>query len=139
MSYRTDYFLSVDTLSDELVKQMAEMVHAFDGGGVFEDISDGEWAGYDLRWYAQELDMFRLSKQFPDNMFTLSGYGENRDDIWIEYWKDGAVQTCTMMFPPYDEAKMIPYTLVDGRLVLSHPDDEVDLSLNLEKEDEDLL
>ena len=33
MSYRTDYFLSVDTLSDELVKQMAEMVHAFDGEG----------------------------------------------------------------------------------------------------------
>lgn len=139
MSYRTDYFLSADTLSDELVKQMAEMVHAFDGGGAFEDISDGEWVGYDLRWYDQELDMFRLSKQFPDNMFTLSGYGEDRDDIWIEYWKDGAVQTCTMMFPPCDEAKMIPYTLVDGRLVLSHPDDEVDLSLNLEKEDEDLL
>lgn len=136
MAYRTDYFLSVNTLNEEFSEQIAEMVFTFDGGNQFEELYEGEWAGYDLQWFDHDLDMFKLSKKFPDNIFTLSGFGENRDDIWVEYWKDGAKQSETMMFPPCDEAKMIPYEMVNGALVKIRAGDESEVCLDLNTETE---
>lgn len=44
------------------------------------------------KWYDHEDDMKRLSKLFPDVVFTLKGTGEEAGDVWVKYFKDGKVQ-----------------------------------------------
>lgn len=57
-------------------------------------------------WYDHEDEMKKLSRQFPGTLFELHGEGEENDDIWNKYFKDGKMQKCyaKMVIPPYDEA-----------------------------------
>lgn len=52
--------------------------------------------------------MKNLSKKFPSVLFILEGEGEENDDIWKKYFKDGKVQECAakITFDPYDETKL---------------------------------
>jgi hypothetical protein len=49
--------------------------------------------GDDTKWYNHHDQMIEYSKRFPDVVFTLSGEGEESDDIWKKYYKDGKSQT----------------------------------------------
>lgn len=44
------------------------------------------------KWYEHDEDMGRLSLEFPDVLFTLLGYGEDRGDIWKAYYLNGKMQ-----------------------------------------------
>jgi hypothetical protein len=42
-----------------------------------------------MKWYDHEDDMRKVAAAFPDVKFELYGEGEERDDIWREfYWND---------------------------------------------------
>lgn len=45
------------------------------------------------KWYEHEDDMKRISKEFPEVLFTLHGNGEESGDIWVKYFKNGKMQT----------------------------------------------
>lgn len=40
--------------------------------------------------------MVEVSRHFPEVTFTLTGYGDQRDDQWIDYFKNGQVQCCSI-------------------------------------------
>jgi len=43
----------------------------------------------EYKWYEHMEDMQTLSKKYPDNLFTLYGQGEERDDNWVAYFMQG--------------------------------------------------
>jgi hypothetical protein len=57
-------------------------------------------------WYDHDKDMLKLSKEFPDILFTLDGNGEEWDDIWRAYYKNGRTYSdhALISFPDYDES-----------------------------------
>jgi len=64
--------------------------------------------GDDTKWYEHEYDMKTLSSQLPDYVFTLRGFGEDHEDIWTKYFKNGKVQLAktTITFDEFDESKL---------------------------------
>ena len=45
-----------------------------------------------VKWYDHRKDMIRVSKDYPDILFTLSGEGEEPEDLWKEYYLNGQYQ-----------------------------------------------
>ena len=56
------------------------------------------------KWYSCEEDMIQLSKLFPEIVFTIEGWGEDREDIWREYFFNGKCQyaPAQIKFAPFD-------------------------------------
>lgn len=48
----------------------------------------------EMKWYEATSDMIKLSEHFPNVLFELSGKGAEYDDIWKEYYHNGAYQHC---------------------------------------------
>ena len=61
-----------------------------------------------MKWYDHEENMCELSKLFPNVLFTLEGNGEDRDDIWREYYYNGKFQyaPAVITFDDFDENKL---------------------------------
>ena len=55
----------------------------------------------DAKWYSWESDLTRTSIEFPEVLFTLDGFGEDRGDIWRAWAKNGKVETtiATIVIP----------------------------------------
>lgn len=62
----------------------------------------------ETKWYDHERDMLTLSVQFPNVLFKLHGEGEENDDVWDHYFKNGKSQYCKVKFiiPPFDENEL---------------------------------
>lgn len=95
MGYYTDYNLTTE--NDEKYTEY-QMVSALldinsDLGDPSNTFSFGEIFGWDsLKWYGHEKDLIELSKRFPEVLFTLEGHGEEKEDIWREYYRNGQIQ-----------------------------------------------
>jgi hypothetical protein len=58
---------------------------------------EGEWMAEELesyycgsaKWYEYAKDMTAVSKELPDILICVEGYGEERGDIWRHYFKNG--------------------------------------------------
>lgn len=61
-----------------------------------------------MKWYDYEEDMCKLSKLFPSVLFTLEGFGEERDDMWREYFFNGKCQYAPgrVVYEEFDENKL---------------------------------
>ena len=70
----------------------------------YADIFDGEA----VKWYDHEEHMRTYSKLHPETLFTLKGEGEEIEDVWIEYHKNGRMQRveAQIVFEEFDEALM---------------------------------
>jgi len=44
------------------------------------------------KWYGCDDDMTRYSKDYPDTLFIVTGYGEEDGDIWKAYYYRGKMQ-----------------------------------------------
>ena len=53
-------------------------------------------------WYSYHDDMITLSMEFPDITFVLSGKGEDADDVWTNYYKNGYSYGCTPTIPNFN-------------------------------------
>lgn len=97
MGYYTDYDFS-DNRHDVI-----EAIHEISGYG---SGVDGRIDG--VKWYDHHEHLLKISKQFPDDVITISGVGEEEGDIWKTYYKNGKHQHCeaVITFAPYDESKL---------------------------------
>ena len=87
---------------------------------VFSQLSENEFSGLgyaidqdgccidNVNWFDHEEDMTALSLKFPDIVFMLYGDGEDRDDKWVKYFKNGKIQACygQIVYDEYDESKL---------------------------------
>jgi hypothetical protein len=88
MGYYTDFKLSADShISVKMKARLDEIA----GYGFAEEIVK---YGYNCKWYDWEKDMCLFSASFPEVLFTLEGSGEEKDDIWIAYFRAGKSQIC---------------------------------------------
>ena len=62
---------------------------------------EGVWTD-EAKWYDHDEEMLELSKQFPETVFCLYGTGEESEDMWYTYYKNGKSQYCPVRFI-YDE------------------------------------
>ena len=83
MGYYTDHILSSDT-GVELTDEFFE---------VFKNITSYEPDNLcDIKWYDSEENMKEISLLYPDTLFKLYGDGEDSEDFWIQYYKNGKMQ-----------------------------------------------
>ncbi len=63
----------------------------------------------DSRWYEHEEDMRNLSRAYPELVFQLDGQGEDAEDRWRKYFKNGRMQEAkaVITLAPFDEAALI--------------------------------
>ena len=98
MGYYTDFDFS-DNRQDVI-----EAIHEISGYG---SGVDGHLNG--VKWYDYDEHLLKISKQFPDDVITLYGTGEEDGDIWRTYYKNGKSQyaKAVITFAPYDESKLV--------------------------------
>ena len=103
MGYYTDYTLTVKNVPEEYA---SALTHALTEDLGMECWGDDYFAN--AKWYDHDEDMMALSLRFPGVLFQLYGCGEDSDDMWYSYYKDGKMQYCParIEFDPYDESKL---------------------------------
>lgn len=59
------------------------------------------------KWYEHDTDMIEFSKHFPKLTFTLTGAGEEHDDLWVAYYQNGEGWSgnATINYPTLDVLK----------------------------------
>lgn len=74
-----------------------------------ENIYDFELHSDDTKWYRHDEEMLELSKQFPETVFYLYGVGEDNNDMWYKYYKNGKSQYCPakITYDEYDKSKLV--------------------------------
>ena len=96
MGYYTNFNLTMLPEPDinfgtEIMKAIAAKIDNKDPNDISD--YDAEWClGDSLKWYDHDKDMIEVSKQFPDITFILDGEGEDNDDIWKAYYKNGEME-----------------------------------------------
>lgn len=57
-----------------------------------------------MKWYNCFTDMCEVSKQFPDCIIMIHGEGEDREDMWNAYFKNGkyAVYRAEITYPDFN-------------------------------------
>ena len=108
MSYYTYLSIEIDR-EEPTVEQVAETV-----GKVTNDTDVAFWRSAltgetEVKWYDGTADMKQVSRRYPEAVLTLRGEGEDPDDRWVEYHKNGRVQVERMPEwtpPPCDPAKL---------------------------------
>lgn len=97
MGYCTDFYLQAAPVTedqfhsiDSALQELRSMREAY-----FDD-GTGYWENTEDTWYQSFDNMVEVSRHFPEVTFTLTGYGDQRDDQWIDYFKNGQVQCCSI-------------------------------------------
>jgi hypothetical protein len=89
MGYYTNYTLKLEKNNQKIIKHLREInqcaKHAIDkNGDTLEQ----------LKWYQHESDLCDFSLKYPDIILKLYGEGDENNDLWIKYFKNGKMQLC---------------------------------------------
>lgn len=99
---KEEYESIVQTLKDKEIYEREDTCGVFCESKYYENEHEANFSVYDeCKWYDHEYDMMQVSKMFPDVIFRLSGDGEEREDMWREYFHNGEVEECRaqVIFP----------------------------------------
>ena len=99
MGYQTKFELTFEAENETEINDYME-----DNSEKFYGLGEDSY-----KWYDHEESMKELSVKFPDIVFALYGEGEDNEDIWYKYFKNGKMQECMAIitFNEYDESKLI--------------------------------
>lgn len=107
MGYYTNYYLDVHE-GDLSIQEILESVSENEFEGLNYGIDTDGSSLDSVKWYDHEADMRDLSLKFPTIVFKLHGEGEDNNDIWYKYFKNGKSQDCyaKIAFDCYDETQL---------------------------------
>lgn len=109
MSYATFYFMEISHERPNIDEVAAAVADLADPHGTAPDpqfwkqVLQGE---LDAKWYESEAHLRRISRRWPNVLFTLSGEGEDHDDQWIQYHQNGRMHEDRR--PPWQPAPFDP-------------------------------
>ena len=107
MSYYTSFNLTVTKrkgssfeeigreVEVEIAKKLCEISEWFEPTDFNETIEKSDYPLAELisfdviKWYDHYYEMTMLPKEFPSLYFELEGFGEDREDMWREYFHNG--------------------------------------------------
>lgn len=102
MGYYTEYELQLEDtdspikIIDTFRKDCPLAKVAFDGNGEFNT---------DIKWYSHKEDLLNISKKYPEVLFILEGVGDNADDVWRLYARNGKSfrAMAKLIYPEFEE------------------------------------
>lgn len=91
MGYYTQYRLEVQGATPEQLLAIKEEKTVYGSlmsmfGFALADPSS------DIKWYEHDRDMTNLSLQYPTVLFILDGDGEETEDLWRKFFKNGHIE-----------------------------------------------
>lgn len=100
MGYYTDFSLRVD--KGEIPKKIKD----YWGDDYY---FDPQFLSFNAKWYEYDSEMIQISLENPDVLYTLEGRGEEYDDLWINYYKNGKSQQtrAEIVFEDFNESKLV--------------------------------
>lgn len=102
MGYNTHFTLecSDPNLLEKLVRDDEDELGFF-------DLYKGK-ATVETKWYDHEKDMRALSLKHKGVLFTLSGEGEDAEDLWRKYFLNGKMQEAhaRIEYDTFDSSKL---------------------------------
>lgn len=110
MGYYTKYDLDMEKKNrwkslpseEEVLKILAPTIGTdFDEENPYFDVFFEE----PMKWYSYDRDMKMVSSLYPGIVFALTGWGEEQDDIWVNYYLDGNsyFHGVEIKFPSFEE------------------------------------
>lgn len=112
MGYETKFKLKIHDSSPvpETDYHKAQIVESFYSAYYDDALFEGnynQWTDW-MKWYDWQEELLEFSKQFPDIVFELKGSGEEKEDIWDCYFKNGECQyaEAEIILEEYDETKL---------------------------------
>lgn len=92
---KEEYEKIIETLKTNEIYTHDDVYGIFESSEYFEDCGEAIFSVCDEhKWYDHTYDMMKISKLFPDVIFRLSGEGEEKEDMWHEYFHNGKVEEC---------------------------------------------
>lgn len=103
MGYYTNFDISVldDKITEDILESLTNITeYEFDRTRYGVHIC-ASWGNF-------EKDMCELSRLYPNKIFIVDGEGEENDDVWKMYWKNGKFQESnrTVIYEPFDEKEL---------------------------------
>ena len=97
MGYLTDYELTCDPASymTEAREEELEALIGYDPTCLT-----------DIKWYDWDEHMTKWSKKHPDTLWCLEGRGEDSDDMWRVYFKNGKRDAATLSWSGPNKDKL---------------------------------
>lgn len=92
MGYNTRYKIAykdlatLGSISRETKEKIQKYYESFDDE--YYGITDCDICS----WYDHDTSMLKVSKEFPEVVFILSGEGEESGDLWKKYYSNGIVE-----------------------------------------------
>lgn len=120
MGYYTCYTLDVSDAPKETAEKISSRLDEMEIlGYALDDMynGDGHFTSSDaVKWYDHEDDIGKLSIEFPDVHFILTGVGEESGDFWEKHFINGSVQRCyaEIVYPPFSPNRLTPLNLKKG-------------------------
>ena len=99
MGYYTRHELEVKGKINYNLDYEVEISNSADYSRCFDD---------SIKWYDCENDMLEFSKNHPETIFCITGYGEESEDIWKAYFKNGKMfkTKAKLVFEEFNESKL---------------------------------
>lgn len=103
MGYYTQYSLIVIDGDQDLIRQFRE------------ENENAKWAlqedgscEQECKWYNSTQELEEFSKKHPEALFQMDGIGEEDDDIWSLWCRNGKSyqEKAVIIYPVYDETKL---------------------------------
>lgn len=115
MGYYTTYILGVraETLNSNEKELLEKSIREINDGYPFSHYSlEFSFETEETKWYSHNTDMLELSSKYPSVEFVLEGYGEEREDIWKKYYKNGKMKRVVpkLVWPDDKEIEKIKWT-----------------------------
>lgn len=112
MGYYTSYTLEIQDADGPLEEKQTAAIVA----QLFEISEDARFAldedggcNQAAKWYESDIELKELSELHPDLLFIFYGQGEDNEDMWMQYFKNGKMQfaPAVITYAEFDESKLV--------------------------------